>query len=176
MQTREDLEKRVADLERQVSAMRVRQGMWTVRRRSAETLAGLALYDIAFGPDSAKGEMRGHARGILAIGDIATGVIAIGGFARGIFALGGLAAGLVTLGGFSAGLVAVGGLALGGVAMGGGAIGAVAIGGAAAGSYACGGAALGGHVVSGSGADPEAVRFFREHVLPCPAPARRRYG
>jgi len=174
MQTREELEKRVADLEHQVSAMRVRQGMWTVRRRSAETIAGLPLYDIAFGPDPAKGEIRGHARGILAIGDIATGVIAIGGLARGVLAFGGLAAGLVTLGGLSAGLVAVGGLALGGVAMGGGAIGGVAIGGAAAGSYACGGAAVGEHAVSGLGADPEALRFFREHGLPCPAPGPRR--
>ena len=49
-----------------------------VRRRSKLTLFGLPLYDIATGPDPEKGERRGHARGIIAVGDFATGVLAIG--------------------------------------------------------------------------------------------------
>ena len=42
-----------------------------IRKRSPKTLCGLPLVDIAIGPDPEKGEMRGHAHGIIAIGDIA---------------------------------------------------------------------------------------------------------
>lgn len=166
MQSREQLERQVAELERQLAA---RGGaIRSIRRRAAFEIANLPLYDIAVGADPARGELRGHARGIVAIGDIATGFIAVGGIARGVVALGGLAVGLVSLGGASIGaLVAIGGLALGGVALGGGAIGGVAIGGAAAGKYACGAAAAGEHVVAPGRADPEAARFFREHGAPC---------
>ena len=95
-------------------------GMASVRRRSDYEYLGMPLWSIATGPDLAKGEVRGHAKGVLAIGDIATGIVAIGGLARGVIALGG----------FAIGLVAVGGLAVGGLAFGGLAIGAVAFGGA----------------------------------------------
>ena len=44
-----------------------------VRRQSAITIMGLPLYHIALGPDIEAGQIRGHARGIIAIGDIATG-------------------------------------------------------------------------------------------------------
>ena len=176
MQTREPLEKRVAELEAQIATLR-RGGAASrgIRRRSRVELAGLPLYDIAAGPDLAKGEIRGHARGIFAFGDIATGIVAFGGIARGVFALGGLAIGLFTFGGLSIGiLAAVGGLAIGGVALGGGAAGAVAIGGGAAGYYACGGGAAGEHVVSALRRDPEAVAFFREQgaALLCPGTQR----
>lgn len=50
-----------------------------------------------------------RAKGVIAIGNVATGLIAIGGFS----------AGLLTLGGFSAGLLALGGLAAGGISLGG---------------------------------------------------------
>ena len=168
MQTREQLEKRVTELEQRLSAMGTSCARG-VRRRAAFEVANLPLYDIAMGPDPARGEVRGHARGIVAIGDIATGVLAIGGFARGAIAIGGLALGLLSLGGLSIGVVtALGGLAIGGIAAGGGAIGVVAVGGAAAGaSYACGGAAVGEHAASAIRRDPEAIRFFREHGLPC---------
>ena len=166
MQSREQLERRVADLERELAARGAAPR--GIRRRAAVEIANLPLYDIALGPDPARGETRGHARGIVAIGDIATGVVAIGGFSRGAIAIGGLAVGLLSLGGLSIGaLLAIGGLAVGGVALGGGAVGGVAIGGAAAGEYACGAAAIGRHVVSTGVRDPEAARFFAGHRAPC---------
>ena len=148
MQSREQLEKRVADLERTLSR---REGvMRGLRKRSATTLAGIPLYDIAFGPDLAREEVRGHARGIIAIGDMATGF--------GVFSIGGLSL---------AALVAAGGVAIGGVATGGAALGAVAVGGAAGGYYACGAAAVGDHVVTSTAtrSDVEAEQFFRSHGL-----------
>lgn len=163
MRTNESLEERVAELERKVSAGRGFRG-GSVRKRSATRIAGLPLYDIALGPDPAAGELRGHARGIVAVGDIATGVLALGGLARGAIAVGGLAVGLLSFGGLSIGaLAAVGGLAIGAIAAGGAAVGAVAVGGGAAGYYACGGSGAGEHVVSAARRDPQAVRFFREH-------------
>lgn len=167
METRENLEKRVAELEKTVAALtggyRVVRG---IRHRSAALVGGIPLYDVALGPDIAHGEWRGHALGIVAIGDFATGVLAIGALARGLVAIGGLAIGLVSFGGLSIGvLVALGGLALGGVAIGGGTAGGVAVGGGAVGYYACGGAAAGAHSVSGFSRDPAAIAFFREHGL-----------
>jgi hypothetical protein len=111
------------------------------RYRSKATLFGLPVIDVALGPRD--GEVRGKARGIIAIGDIATGGIAVGGVARGVVALGGLAIGLFALGGGAVGLVtATGGAAIGGLAAGGGAAGILATGGGAVGVVAQGGAAL----------------------------------
>ena len=159
------LEQRVADLESEVS--RLRRTQWRgVRYRSSMGVGDIPLLAVATGPDPERGELRGHARGIVAIGDIATGVIAVGGLARGLVALGGLAVGAIGLGGLSIGaLVAVGGVAIGSAAFGGGAIGGVAIGGGAAGYYACGGAAAGAHVIWPLKADPEAVAFFERYGL-----------
>jgi hypothetical protein len=160
MRTREELEKRVTELERQLAGRR------GVRKRASWEILLLPAYDIAMGPDPARGEVRGHARGFIAIGDIATGVIAIGGLARGVLAIGGAAIGLVSLGGLSIGaLLAAGGLAIGAAAFGGGAIGGMAVGGGAIGVYACGGGAVGEHTVSAMNVDPEAARFFAEYGL-----------
>jgi hypothetical protein len=130
------------------------------RKQSRRTFRGLPLCAIAFGPNPATGEVRGHARGILAIGDVATGWVAIGGIARGglafgglargAFAVGGLAVGWVCIGGLSAGFTAVGGLALGVVAAGGLAVGGfAAAGGVAVGMLAVGGVAVGWYVAGG---------------------------
>lgn len=153
------LKARVADLESRLAAGRVLgRG---VRKRSSRTLFGLPLYDIAVGPDPETGAMRGHARGIVAIGDLATGVLALGGLARGVVAVGGVSLGLLSFGGCAIGLLAaVGGAAIGGVAIGGAAAGVVAVGGGAAGYYACGGAAFGTHVLSAMERSPEAVELF----------------
>src|SRR5262245_17848290 len=62
----------------------------SIRRQSSRKICGLPLWAIALGPDWEKGEMRGHARGIVAIGDLATGWLALGGFARGFIAAGGV--------------------------------------------------------------------------------------
>ena len=92
-----------------------------VRYRSSLCLGDIPLLVIASGPDPERGELRGHARGIIAVGDIATGVVALGGLARGLVAaLGGLALGAISFGGLSIGaLIAVGGLAIGSFAFGG---------------------------------------------------------
>lgn len=176
MKSREDLEARVEQLEKELAALKA-GSVRRVRKRATWGLGNLPIYDVAVGPDLERGEMRGHARGVLAVGDIATGFVAVGGWARGIMALGGLATGLVSFGGLSIGvLAAVGGLAIGSLAFGGGAVGAVAIGGGAAGHYACGGGAVGEHVISAMEQDPEAEAFFRQHGLEAvcpPSPPRR---
>ncbi len=163
-----DLEQRVQELESELARMRGSR-LRGIRRKAGFELFGLPAYAIALGPDPATGEMRGHARGFLAIGDLATGVIAIGGLARGLVALGGLAIGGITFGGRSLGLgLALGGAAIGGVALGGGALGGVAMGGASCGVYAVGGAVAGKHVVGPGRRDPEAERFFTSWGVPLP--------
>ena len=140
----------------------------SVRRNSTNEFLGLPWYSVALGPDLAKGERRGHARGVVAVGDIATGIFAFGGWARGVFAFGGLATGLISFGGVSVGLLtALGGLALSAIlALGGGAVGTLAVGGAAIGAYAVGGAAYGSYVISPRRIDPEAVEMFEDLGLP----------
>jgi hypothetical protein len=168
MESREQLEKRVAELEKQVAALKGGTAFPVrgVRKRASWGIGDIPFYDIALGPDLGRGELRGHAKGIVAIGDFATGVLAVGGLARGVVAMGGLAAGLLSFGGLSIGLLgAVGGLAIGGLALGGGAVGGVAVGGGAVGYYACGGGAAGAHVVAPLHRDAEAEEFFREHGL-----------
>jgi hypothetical protein len=173
MNDRRDLEQRVAELEQEIVRLRGR-AYRGVRKRASFELFGLPAYDIALGPDPEKGEMRGHARGFIAIGDMATGVFAVGGLARGVVALGGLALGAVTFGGGSIGMVlAIGGLAIGSLAFGGGAVGGVAIGGGACGYYAAGGGAAGKYVVSAGRRDPEAVEFFQRYHLPLPDAQQR---
>lgn len=136
-----------------------------VRRQSATRIAGMPLLAIATGPDAASGERRGHARGVIAVGDIATGVLAIGGIARGIVAFGGMALGVVSAGGLAIGLAfAVGGAAIGGVAFGGAAAGNVAVGGGAVGRYALGGGGAGQYVIAANRCDAEAVDFFTRNA------------
>lgn len=149
------LQERLAELEGEVATLKRTRVALGKRRRSSTTLFGLPLVDIAVGPDLEKGEMRGHARGVIAIGDVATGFLAFGGVAMGGVAVGGLAIGLFALGGCAVGLL---------VAAGGAAVGGVAIGGGAAGYYALGGGAVGEHVLSGARQDPEAIRFFELFV------------
>jgi hypothetical protein len=163
--TQADLEKRLRDLEDEVRVLRGRRP-GRVRYRSALAIGDIPLVSVALGPDLEKGEWRGHARGVVAIGDIATGVVAIGGLATGGVCIGGLCLGLASFGGLALGLLlAVGGLAVGGAAVGGGAAGGVAVGGGALGEYACGGAAFGTYVVSATRGDAEAEAFFRERGL-----------
>ena len=177
MQTREELEARVRELEKELATVKARSAR-CVRKKATWGLGNIPMYEVAVGPDLERGEMRGHARAIFAFGDIATGFVAVGGWARGVVALGGLATGVVSFGGLSIGvLAAVGGLAIGSFAFGGGAVGAIAVGGGAVGQYACGASAFGEHVLSVGRRDPEAEAFFREKGLEdvCPPkPAGRR--
>lgn len=102
----------------------------SIRIQSHRKLFGYPVYSIAFGPNRATGAPKGHAKGIIAIGNRATGVLAVGGLAQGIVAIGGLSWGLFTVGGCTLGIAAgVGGVALGGIALGGVAVGISAIGG-----------------------------------------------
>ena len=100
--------------------------------KSKRTLFGLPLVHIHLGWGLCR------AKGILAIGNLATG----------LFTLGALSAGLFSLGGLSLGLLALGGLALGGVALGGVAIGLLAIGGLAMGVVSLGGLSIGIYAVA----------------------------
>ena len=161
----EDLDERVQELEAEIAALRERTLLPAVgiRWRASWSIAHLPLYEISLGSDPARRQLRGHARGIIAIGDVASGVIAIGGYARGIVAIGGLAAGIVSFGGLSVGLLgAVGGLAIGGLALGGAAVGGVAVGGSSVGYYSCGAAAAGAHVASATEHSPDAGALFRQ--------------
>ena len=75
--------------------------------RSKCTLLGLPLVHIHLGYGLRR------ARGIIAIGNVATGLVAIGGFSAGLLSIGGLGIGLLTLAGLAAGGLAVGGVAFG---------------------------------------------------------------
>jgi hypothetical protein len=173
----DDLRERLESLEKEVTELRAaasgssRMQPKGVRKRSETEYFGLPLWEIATGPDPERGERRGHARAIFAVGDIATGVFALGGIARGFICIGGLAFGFLTLGGVSFSLLfamgglafaplAFGGAAIGGVAVGGAAVGLVVIASAGVGYYAKGVAAIGAHAINAFGQDPEAVQFF----------------
>lgn len=117
---------------------------WHYEYKSQRTLFGLPLVHINIG-------RRNHwARGIIAIGNIATGFVALGGIAAGLLSLGAvsfgllLALGAVTLGGVSVGGVAIGLLAWGGIALG-----WLAMGGVAVGVYAAGGVVAASRVAVG---------------------------
>jgi hypothetical protein len=97
-------------------------------------VGGLPVVHVSVGGRQADGRYRlGRARGIIALGDVATGLVAVGGVAVGLFSAGGVAIGLVAVGGLAIGLVAVaavsiGLVAIGAVAMGLTAVGAVTVG------------------------------------------------
>jgi hypothetical protein len=126
-----------------------------VRWRSKVKLFGWPLCEIALGPNVAKGERRGHARAVLALGNIADGVIAVGGISRGIVSIGGISCGLCSLGGVSLGLLA---------AMGGVAIAPLALGGVAAGVLASGGAGWNRH---GRLRPATSLKAFLPHAIKC---------
>jgi hypothetical protein len=135
--------------------------MWRTggkRYRSETTVFGLPVIHIALGPKD--DEPRGKAKGIIAIGDMATGFLAIGGLARGGIAIGGLALGLVSFGGLAIGLLAaIGGGAVGGLASGGGCVGIVASGGGAVGVIADGGGAYGWFARGGDPAGTHTINW-----------------
>ncbi|MFM9956790.1 MAG: hypothetical protein ACKVZJ_01830 [Phycisphaerales bacterium] len=156
-----------------VSATVLPSGMRARRYRSTATVFGMPFLDIATGPRPDAGEMYGHARGFIAIGDVATGVIALGGRATGIVSAGGLSVGLFSVGGMSVGGllsagglavaipgIAAGGMGVGGIGTGGMGIGVVAQGGMAVGVYAKGGGAFGLHTISRGNIDPAAATVF----------------
>ena len=108
--------------------------------RSRATLFGLPLVHIKL---ARWGVCR--AKGILAIGNVATGVVALGGLSIGVVSIGGFSLGVAALGGGAVGaLLAIGGLSLSLVlALGGGAVSLC---------YALGGGAIAGQIAAGGGA------------------------
>jgi hypothetical protein len=102
--------------------------------RSEQVWGDLPVVHVSIGGRQADGRYRlGRARGIIALGDIATGLVAVGGVAIGLFSVGGVAVGLVALGAVAIGLVAVGAVAIGLFAAGAVAIGLTAVGAVTAG-------------------------------------------
>lgn len=101
--------------------------------KSSTTVMGLPLVHINSGQGA-----NYKAKGIIAIGNMASGVVSIGGFSRGIFSIGGMSMGVFSFGGMSLGLVSLGGLSAGGLALGAMALGYMAIGSIALGVYAIG--------------------------------------
>lgn len=123
---------------------------WHYEYKSERTFLGLPLVHINIG----RGFPPYRAKGVLAIGNIATGFLALGGVAVGLVALGGVGLGLLALGGLTLGLLlGIGGIALGGVALGGIALGYFACGGIALGVYALGGIATASRMAAGGIAD-----------------------
>ena len=126
---------------------------WHYEYRSKHSLFGLPLVHIHCGPGI-------HwARGIIAIGDIATGFVALGGIAAGLVSLGALSLGLLlALGALSAGMISIGGLALGLTAWGGFAFGLLSVGGISCGVYAAGGVVCASRAaVGGAASAPLAI-------------------
>ena len=131
---------------------------WHYEYKSKRTLFGLPLVHINCGPGV-------HwARGIIAIGDIATGFVAMGGIAAGLISLGALSLGLLlALGALSVGIVSIGGAALGLTAWGGFAFGVLSVGGLSWGVYAAGGVATASEVaVGGVASAPLAIGVAAE--------------
>lgn len=126
---------------------------WHYEYKSKRTLFGLPLVHISCGPGI-------HwARGIIAIGDIATGFVALGGIAVGLVSLGALSLGLLlALGALSVGIVSIGGFALGLLVLGGFAFGLLSVGGISCGVYAAGGLVTASKVaVGGAASAPLAI-------------------
>ena len=89
------------------------------------------------------------ARGVFAVGGIASGIVTVGAISLGVVSFGALSAGVVAFGAAALGLFAFGGFALGALAIGGIALGLVAIGGLASGVYAIGGLATATRIAMG---------------------------
>ena len=118
-----------------------------MRLRSSTSIFGYPLVDIAFGRDLDAEETYGHAKGVIAFGDVSTGLFAFGQYSRGlIFAFGQYAFGLFSFGLFSCGVVTAGFACLGVFSGGGISIGVFAMGFVAIGYSAYG--------VIGVGVDP----------------------
>lgn len=156
------------------------QRMCRRRYRSAASFLGLPLVSLAFGPDPATGESRGHARGWFAFGDVAVGgVAAVGGFVCAPVAVGIGAVGILAVGSGAIAVFALAGISVGWVSISGAAVGwACAIGGLAiANDVAIGGVAIARHwalggVAFAQHANSEATyaallaRPFLGHILP----------
>ncbi|MDE5855582.1 MAG: helix-turn-helix domain-containing protein, partial [Anaeroplasmataceae bacterium] len=111
---------------------------------SKRKVFGLPLVHIHIGPGLYR------AKGIIAIGNIATGVISIGLLSIGVFTFGLLGFGLFTLACFSLGLlVSLGSISMGALAFGGVAVGLFSFGGLSIGLYSFGGCSIAKNIAFG---------------------------
>ncbi len=117
---------------------------WHYEYKSRRTLFGLPLVHIHLG----RGLQR--AKGIIAIGNVATGVVALGVFAAGLVSAGCLTLGVLTLGCVALGLVGLGCIAIGLLAIGGMALGVLSIGALVAGVWSIGGVAHAAQIAIGA--------------------------
>lgn len=117
---------------------------WHYEYKSERTLWGLPLVHI-----NLRTRGVGWARGIIAIGNVATGLAALGAISAGLLSLGALSAGLLALGALSLGAVSGGAVSVGLLAWGGIALGLVSAGGVAVGQFAVGGVAAGSRLALG---------------------------
>lgn len=122
---------------------------WTVRGsffeyKSPKTLFGLPLVHIHFGYGLKK------AKGIIAIGNIASGVISIGLLSKGILAFGLLSMGIISIGCLSLGLLlALGSISVGIFSVGAVAVGIFSLGALSVGMFSTGAIAVGSHIAIG---------------------------
>lgn len=118
-------------------------GGWHYEYRSSRTFHGLPLVHVNLGRRNC------WARGVFAVGNIATGLVAVGGISVGLLSIGALSLGLAALGALSIGLLAAGGVAVGLLALGAVAVGGLALGGVANGIWAAGAVASGTQIAIG---------------------------
>lgn len=85
----EQLRASVELLREELNHAKRRRVQRTVRYQSTTSVLGMPLISVALGPDEQSGAARGHAKGIIAVGDIASGVLALGGISSGVIAIGG---------------------------------------------------------------------------------------
>jgi hypothetical protein len=141
-------------------------GAYFAEFKSHATFWGLPLLHYTRGkcPETGK---RIIAKGVVAIGRLATGIFAIGHASFGVIAIGQLGLGLLFgLGQGSTGLYAVGQVAVGSMfGLGQLATGEIAIGQLCYGKYVLAQFGHGDYVWSQNRADPEAVRFFRSLLV-----------
>lgn len=108
-----------------------------IEYRSEQVWGDLPILHISIGGRQADGRYRlGRARGIIALGDVATGLVAVGGVAIGLVSVGGVGLGLIAVGAVAVGLAAAGAVSIGLMAVGVVAIGLTAMGMATAGLVA----------------------------------------
>ncbi|MCM1130582.1 MAG: helix-turn-helix domain-containing protein [Roseburia sp.] len=122
----------------------VRPRKWVYEYISKRKAFGLPLVHIHFGVGVY------YAKGIIAIGNIATGVISIGLLSVGVFTFGLLGLGLITWACFSLGLLmSLGAISIGALAFGGVAIGLFSFGGLSIGLYSFGGCSIAKNIALG---------------------------
>lgn len=117
---------------------------WHYEYKSKRTLWGMPLIHINLRD---RGFCR--AKGVIAIGNVATGLVAVGSICTGVLSFGCISAGILSLGALALGLLSIGGISMGLLALGGIAIGLISIGGVSIGMYAAGGCAIGAKIAVG---------------------------